>query len=737
MPDKSQATMRPIETAQVQQANQGKPVGALARAKEAVRYLITGVRPDTWMSPLQPLQPLQQEAKGRQIDYPVGYNTITRPRQDEPISFGQLRALADGCDVVRLAIETRKDQLVKLRWRIANLDPKKDKGVDARLEQLQQFFKRPDTVLTWQTWLRALVEELLVTDAPTIYPRRTVGGDVWGLDLMDGGTIKLLINEDGRRPVPPSPAYQQILKGIPAVDYSADELIYMPRNVRVWKFYGCSPVEQIVLTVNIALRRQLHQLQYYTEGNVPEALIGVPETWTPQQIKEFQDIWDALLAGDTAQRRHARFVPATISKSFVQTKEEALKNDFDEWLARVVCYAFNLPPTPFIKQMNRATAETSQEAALQEGLAPLQEWVKDVIDLVIQKYFGWSDLQFIWADEREIDPDIQSQIHDRDLRNSSRCINEVRAERGEDPIQGGDEPLVYTAAGVVPLSIALERAKEPPQPPPGAVAASNGKDQGGKPGNDDDESVAKVAGIDPEPKDQPATAAAQERLLAEQVGAALSLSSEEVSAAVGAAIDAGGGVEAVVTMLDQLPLEGVAQVVPELLQAVEARAQRGAHHGLAQLSIDGTGMTEQVNGRATTWAKQRAASLITADGKGGELVDATRNLIRSTVEQAVNEGWSTKQLAKALREHYAFSPARAEVIARTELAMAESQGNLEAYIASGVVEKKRWILDPDPCPVCIANAAQGDIPLLQPFQGGVMTAPQHPNCRCAIAPVID
>ena len=32
------------------------------------------------------------------------------------------------------------------------------------------------------------------------------------------------------------------------------------------------------MSVNIALRRQLYQLQYYTEGNVPEALIALPET---------------------------------------------------------------------------------------------------------------------------------------------------------------------------------------------------------------------------------------------------------------------------------------------------------------------------------------------------------------------------------------------------------------------------------------------------------------------------
>jgi hypothetical protein len=41
-----------------------------------------------------------------------------------------------------------------------------------------------------------------------------------------------------------------------------------------------------------------------------------------------------------------------------------------------VCYAFSLPSTAFTRQVNRATAETAQEAALAEGLAPLMGWVK-------------------------------------------------------------------------------------------------------------------------------------------------------------------------------------------------------------------------------------------------------------------------------------------------------------------------------------------------------------------------
>ena len=126
---------------------------------------------------------------------------------------------------------------------------------------------------------------------------------------------------------------------MPAVDYTSDELIYAPRNPRPHKVYGYSPVEQILMTVNIGLRRQVSQLNYFTEGNTPEALIGVPEQWTPDQIRQFQEYWDALLEGNLAARRHTRFVPGGLK--YQPIRDVPLKDEFDEWLARVVCFAFS------------------------------------------------------------------------------------------------------------------------------------------------------------------------------------------------------------------------------------------------------------------------------------------------------------------------------------------------------------------------------------------------------------
>ena len=67
----------------------------------------------------------------------------------------------------------------------------------------------------------------------------------------------------------------------------------------------------------------------------------MPQSWAPDQIKQFQDYWDTEFAGDLAKRRRAKFVPGEAAAKVVQTKEPEQKNDFDEWLARIICYAFS------------------------------------------------------------------------------------------------------------------------------------------------------------------------------------------------------------------------------------------------------------------------------------------------------------------------------------------------------------------------------------------------------------
>lgn len=409
-------------------------------------------------SPGYPLAPPQAEQL-RLWDFPVGVNTIYTPRSSEPVSFAELRALADSHDITRLAIETRKDQLEKLDWTI------KPRGVErpsadarARGAQLVEFWRRPDGDRPFATWLRELLEDLLVLDAPAIELRRNRGGAIVGLDIVDGATIKLLFDQTGRRPRPPAPAFEQVIHGRPWKLLTGDDLLYLPRNPRPHKAYGLGPVEQIVMTVNIALRRQAMQLQHFTEGNVPPGLLTAPEGWNVEQIRQFQEWFDSVLAGNTGAR--SRLVWAPSGTAYQAFTEAPYKDEFDEWLARIVCYAFSLPSTAFTRQVNRATAETAQSAALSEGLEPLKGWVKRLADHVIHHRMGQADLEFAWIDLRPADPAEQAKILDIYVRDGIYTVNEARDILGFDPIAGGERAMVYGGAGPVPL-IAL-----PGQTPP-------------------------------------------------------------------------------------------------------------------------------------------------------------------------------------------------------------------------------------------------------------------------------
>ncbi len=442
-----------------------------------------------WFGPSQPMAPVapRDDVIGRAFDYPVGYNIGMRPRDVAGISFKELREFADTLDLLRLCIETRKDQMCALKGKIVPRIPGGQSTrppADSRCEEIQAFLVSPDRRMTFDSWKRMLLEETLVIDAPAIYLRRTRGGQVYALEIIDGATIRPLLDETGRLPLPPNPAYQQILKGIVAANYSADELLYLPRNPRVSKIYGCSPVEQILVTVNIALRRELWKVSYYTEGNIPEALVGVPPDWSPAIIKQWQEMWDAIHA-DQTRRRRAVFVPGGTNYQPTRSND-TMGEEYDEWLARIITYAFSLPNTPFVRQNNRATAESAYAAALAEGLEPYMLWWSQLMNEILARGFGYPDLEHIWEDEDDLSTADKIAAHLPLIQSGILSVDEMRAKMGLQPIGMKNAIWGIGPGGIAFVSDIVAAQKQgllsfqppapaaPPGAPPGAAPGAPG-----------------------------------------------------------------------------------------------------------------------------------------------------------------------------------------------------------------------------------------------------------------------
>lgn len=754
-----------------------------------------------WMPPMNPLPPFvpQEQAesvRGRTLDFPVGVNVRITPRMGETVSFAQMRSLADNCDILRLVIETRKDQIAKYKFSIGFKQKPDDKPgatpiSDSRCQEVEEFLQMPDKQNTWNDWLRMLVEEMLVTDALAVYPWLTNGGKPYSFDILDGTTIKRVVDTHGRTPMPPEPAYQQILKGVVASNYTADELLYAMRNRRAHKIYGYSPVEQIILTVNIAIRRALHQLQYYTEGSTPDLLFQVPADWNMTQIKEFNDWWQDTLAGNTASRRKAQFVPNGVAP--VNTKEAILKDPYDEWLARVICYAFSVSSQAFIKENNRSTSETAHQMALEEGLYPILKWIKGVVDRLIWKYFGYTDLEFKWDTDSAIDPEIQAKVDDMNLKNGSVTLNQVREKRGDAPYgEFGDVPMVLTASGYVPVDPEL-RAKLTPPPPPGLNGNANDQsDPTEDPPDGGGGGVAPAAGGTKAGKGDVSAKAATTPKAGNGKGTASAIKKGGVGESSDDAYvrfqksrkslvlltrdsdEKEARVQKFATKLAKLlKAEGAKlaeYVVSKVGKAEEddilggytwdnveafqdlfgkqlvAVAKQGVSEAYAQLELDDHTSLNLANQEAILYAQSRAAELIgrKVDELGNivegsrtlySIEESTRAMIRADITRAMEEGLSNDDLARVIEESYSFSPERAMTIARTETAAADTNGNLSMYKASGVVGQKKWIVGAGCCEIC-AELKGEVVDLNKSFSNGVLVPPAHPNCRCDFVPIL-
>jgi hypothetical protein len=135
------------------------------------------------------------------------------------------------------------------------------------------------------------------------------------------------------------------------------------------------------------------------------------------------------MSGNLARRRQTKFMPADFK--LIEARQP-LKDQYDEWLARIICYAFSVPVSPFVAQVNRATGETMRRQATQEGLVPLKVWVKNALD-VTQECMNEPGLEFVWVGDDAVDPLEQARTLNILVSTGIKTREGVRADLGLAP----------------------------------------------------------------------------------------------------------------------------------------------------------------------------------------------------------------------------------------------------------------------------------------------------------------
>lgn len=150
----------------------------------------------------------------------------------------------------------------------------------------------------------------------------------------------------------------------------------------------------------------------------------------------------------------------------------------------------------------------------------------------------------------------------------------------------------------------------------------------------------------------------------------------------------------------------------------------------AAILLDIEGGFNVSNPRAIEYMRDYSANLITG------INEETERRVRDLLADAIEEGRSYGSVARGLRDLFDdFSKDRADLIAKTELGNAYSEGTRQAGLQlkdAGLDMEKRWLTVGDPCPICEDNEAEDWIDIDDDFPSGDDAPLAHPNCECAL-----
>lgn len=481
----------------IQGRTQGAVSGAVPLDRSQGFWSLFGPGAPLYPAPLNTPNPVTNQADPRQYEYPVSYNLLAN---DRPVPWTTLREAADKVDIIRLCLRTRKDELCQLEWGFGfTADAEQQLGITSptskkemrdkysdQFAALKNFWSNPDTTndLSWSEWLGMLLEERFVLDALSIYPRMTYGGQLASLEIVDGSTIKPLIDEYGNRPAPPAPAYQQWLYGFPRGEYTdngasdnweggAGSLIYKPYTRRTQSPFGFPEVEQALVSADVYLRRQDWMRQEYTSGTLPTTFLKMDTAMgamTPEQTRAWEVVLNDYMAGDTSNRHRYKLLPGGMDPVVTSDASERYKPDYDEFLVKLLCAHMATQPseigfTPSKGLGGAGFSQGEEDVTYRKSLRPTLAWLVDLVNSISREYLGMPaelTLQFLGMESED--------EHEADLVAAARVsggrmtLNEDRDRIGlpRFTFPEADMPMVVTRGGVVFIENAASAAAATP-----------------------------------------------------------------------------------------------------------------------------------------------------------------------------------------------------------------------------------------------------------------------------------
>jgi len=399
--------------------------------------------------------------------------------------------------------------------------------------------------------------------------------------------------------------------------------------------------------------------------------------------------------------------------------------------------------------VNRANAQENHAVFVENIVKPELDRFFDHLNAFFMPTFG-NDTDFLTYVDMDLRSDKEKLEEWSQGHNKWLTTNDIRLERGLDPVPGGD--VIYQSIGLVPLTQESEKPTKPQEP----NTDNPDDDEDEEPEEDENKGIKKRSKkvvvrniqvskdvLSKEDYFKAITIQHQDQWISrynELVNQEFELQEKEILKRNSKALskDIGGW------MFD---LQASKERIVGLFIPMGIELMRQA----AKFALDVAGDTDtqfEINARVKEYITDRV------DRFGEDMNDETKKQLEATILEGMTNGENLAKLRSRVKEVFTqATETRSTRIARTESLAASNEGANEAYRQSPLVNGKEWSANYGACPVC--NSLNGKVieldatfakngQTLKATDGSelkltyedISHPPLHPNCRCALLPVI-
>lgn len=733
---------------------------------------------------------------------PFGY-----PRD---VDVNELRRLSKS-PYVRMAIQTIIDEISAVKWDIVPREKEtaNSASTQSHVNEVKGFFLNPnENEESFEQILRKMIEDLLALDAGVlvkVFTRSRKFAEIYAIDagsvnrnpnihgnmagrammvspFIDESLVSPAQGNTGKekeadekkkmgmysamlQKMTEPPAYFQYgyANAARPVPFGRREIIYMMRYPNTYSHYGLSPVHVLLDTIQMLIYGITHNLEYFTKDYVPKGLL-TELGFTKDECEAFGNTLSQIMrrkdsSGATVKKQWhipvlggpAKFVPIQLTPAELQLITQ------QEWFTKIVWAVFGVTPSElgFTADSNRAVEIVQSEVFRRKTIRPILNLIEYAVNMQLVWEEFYDDVEFKF-DMYDVKEDLtKHELYEKQLRNGIRTVNEIREEKGWEPVEGGDETKKQPA--------------NPFQPPFQKISGRYEEEEENR--DEYDRNVREKSEAEktwerimsmPELPTLPETERIMDNLpdvtpedLEKALMKVIRYNEDRVIDIISRSIPRANTLEQIRHVKTVMEEKG-----KNVDAAEKAFGKDTVKRIMALLGFDSiAGMmssvimreyskgmlkTEKELGKVTQpidfVPDKNAVEFIRkyALDNVKDLTDDTAKSLRKELERGIMENDGVKKMAERVKKVFNVTEARASAIVRTETNRAMNYGHLQVYRNNGIRGKKRWssVLDSRTSAFCRRmDGKEADIE--DNFKDSTTGwegpgPPGHPNCRSRI-----